>query len=203
MKDYVFLILMLVGITTNAQSCPDNNHPHAIDLGLPSETKWSCSNVGATCPKEFGGYYAWGEIEEKEIYNKMSYDQALGPLYSRVMHLDGGRHDVAQVKCGWHWQMPSSDEISELIGNCSSKWATIDGVNGILFTAKNGNSIFLPAGGKKIEFSTNSKGDYGFYWSDTEHDRSTAYYLYFYNENKGIVKGGMHIGHLVRPIARW
>ena len=29
-------------------SCPDDNHPHAIDLGLPSGTKWACCNVGAS-----------------------------------------------------------------------------------------------------------------------------------------------------------
>ena len=35
---------------TEANCCPDNNHPHAIDLGLPSGTKWACCNVGATKP---------------------------------------------------------------------------------------------------------------------------------------------------------
>ena len=31
-------------------SCPDSHHPHAIDLGLPSGTKWACCNVGSTTP---------------------------------------------------------------------------------------------------------------------------------------------------------
>ena len=35
-------------------SCPDDNHPHAIDLGLPSGTKWACCNVGADKPEEYG-----------------------------------------------------------------------------------------------------------------------------------------------------
>ena len=39
-------------------SCPDDNHPHMIDLGLPSGTKWACCNVGATKPKGDGDYYA-------------------------------------------------------------------------------------------------------------------------------------------------
>lgn len=33
-------------------------HPQAIDLGLPSGTKWASCNVGATQPLECGGYYA-------------------------------------------------------------------------------------------------------------------------------------------------
>ena len=32
--------------------------PIAIDLGLPSGTKWANCNVGATQPWEYGGYYA-------------------------------------------------------------------------------------------------------------------------------------------------
>ena len=40
-------------------SCPDSHHPRAIDLGLPSGTKWACCNVGATTPERYGGYYAW------------------------------------------------------------------------------------------------------------------------------------------------
>ena len=33
-------------------TCPDDNHPHMIDLGLPSGTKWACCNMGATKPEE-------------------------------------------------------------------------------------------------------------------------------------------------------
>ena len=33
----------------------------AVDLGL--EVKWASWNVGASCPEDFGDYYAWGEIE--------------------------------------------------------------------------------------------------------------------------------------------
>lgn len=36
-----------VPVSANS-SCPDVNHPHMIDLGLPSNTKWSCCNVSAT-----------------------------------------------------------------------------------------------------------------------------------------------------------
>ncbi len=66
--------LMLVAFTANAQSCPDNNHPHMIDLGLPSGTKWACCNVGATTPEAYGGYYAWGETEEKDYFDQENYE---------------------------------------------------------------------------------------------------------------------------------
>ena len=44
-------------------NCPDTNHPHLIDLGLPSGTKWACCNVDASKPEEYGGYYACGETQ--------------------------------------------------------------------------------------------------------------------------------------------
>ena len=33
----------------------------AVDLGLPSGTKWANMNIGATSPQESGLYFAWGE----------------------------------------------------------------------------------------------------------------------------------------------
>ena len=42
----------------------------AIDLGLPSGTKWASCNVGANKPEEFGDYYAWGETTTKKEYTK-------------------------------------------------------------------------------------------------------------------------------------
>lgn len=35
-------------------SCPDSHHPHLIDLGLPSGTKWACCNVGVQKPEDYG-----------------------------------------------------------------------------------------------------------------------------------------------------
>ena len=45
-------------------TCPDNHHPHMIDLGLPSGTKWACCNAGASKPEDYGGYYEWGQIAD-------------------------------------------------------------------------------------------------------------------------------------------
>lgn len=41
--------------------CPDNHHPHAIDLGVG--VKFACCNVGASSPAQFGNYYEWKESE--------------------------------------------------------------------------------------------------------------------------------------------
>ncbi len=52
--------------------CPDNNHPHWIDLGLPSGTKWCCCNEGASMPHEYGGYFTFDEAPSTApTYNQM------------------------------------------------------------------------------------------------------------------------------------
>ena len=53
-------------------ACPDDNHPHMIDLGLPSGTKWACCNVGASTPEGYGNYYTF---EDAKAYNPPTLDQ--------------------------------------------------------------------------------------------------------------------------------
>lgn len=53
-------------------SCPDGNHPHWVDLGLPSGTKWCCCNVGASSPEEYGSYLS---LDEAPLYNSPSLAQ--------------------------------------------------------------------------------------------------------------------------------
>ena len=48
---------VLEGNPASYRSCPDTNHPHLIDLGLPSGTLWSCCNVDAKTPQDYGGYF--------------------------------------------------------------------------------------------------------------------------------------------------
>ena len=45
----------------------------AVDLSLPSATKWASCNLGASKPEEYGDYYAWGETETKSEYNWATY----------------------------------------------------------------------------------------------------------------------------------
>ncbi len=125
-----------------------------IDLGLPSGTKWASCNVGATKPEELGGYYAWGEIEEQEMkwYHWSSYfaDMLAYPEDPKDvgMEISGTGYDVAHMKWGGDWRMPTRAQCQELIDNCTTEQTTLNGVNGVRFTSNiNGNSIFLPAAG--------------------------------------------------------
>lgn len=107
-------------------SCPDNKHPHAIDLGAAG--KWACCNDGASSPGEFGGYYAWGETEEKDYYDWSTYKHCDGSeksCHNLGSDIAGTNYDIAHVKWGGAWKMPSLDRFQLLLSKCTSKWLTI------------------------------------------------------------------------------
>jgi hypothetical protein len=60
--------------------------------------------------------------------------------------------------------MPTQAEWQELYNNTTSTWITQNGVNGRLFTASNGASLFLPAAGRRNNSIPNSNG---YYWSSS------------------------------------
>lgn len=146
----------------------------AIDLGL--SVKWAEHNVGANKPEEYGNYYAWGEIEETSTHkywnDKNGNGYADSDEYENIgTNISGTSYDVAHVKWGDGWRMPTIEEIKELCDKCSWRWTTVNGVNGQRVIGPSGDSIFLPAA-----------HDYrGFCWSGTLGESGTygAYCLSF------------------------
>lgn len=157
-------------------TCPDSRHPHVIDLGLPSGTKWACCNVGASTPEEYGNYYAWGETQPKSVYNWRTYQWGYYDDYNSEDHLvnigsdiAGTSYDAATANWGAPWRMPSLTQIKELIENTTSTWTTQNGVWGRKFTGLNGGSIYLPPAGCRWEGELQDAGGWGWgeYWSST------------------------------------
>ena len=143
----------------------ENDHEF-VDLGL--SVKWATCNIGASKPEEYGGYYAWGETEEKDYYSWSNYthcDGTLGSCHYIGKDIAGTEYDVAHVNWGGSWRMPTSDQIRELFDKCSRTWTQKNGVNGFLFTSSNGNTIFLPAAGSLWYDDFNPEGINGDYWS--------------------------------------
>ena len=201
-----------------------------VDLGLPSGTLWATMNVGAESPEDYGDYFAWGEVESKTSYSWENYKWLTEGMTSwdglskytirdgqeeAVWYFPDGRFkgddksildiedDVANVKWGGEWRMPTSEELSELIDNCTTSWETLNGVNGYRFTASNGKSIFLPAAGYYVEnhYFLDS-GSYGSYWAS---DLSTVFsyfanYISFYSDNISLNYDDRTQGFTVRPV---
>lgn len=186
--------------------CSDENHPHMIDLGLPSGTKWACCNVGASAPEGYGGYYAWGETEEKSNYTWSTYSYCNGSYdtcYDIGSNISGTSYDVACVKWGGSWRMPTYTQMCELIDNCTSTWTTQNGVYGQLVTGSNGNSIFLPAAGDRVGTSLINAGSSGYYWLSTVYESLShlACRLFFNNSYFLRYYDNRYYGFSVRPVA--
>jgi non-specific serine/threonine protein kinase len=187
----------------------------AVDLGL--SVKWATCNIGASSPEEYGGYYAWGETDEKEIYNDSTYKHCNGSSFKTLtkycMESSYGivdnktvldpEDDVAQVKWGGGWRMPTRQEINELLDNCSWTWSTQNGVKGYIVMSKvNGNSIFLPGAGHRIADNVFYK-ECGYYWSvslDDEGFSSSAFDLNFGWSYQTLNKFNRSHGFSVRPV---
>ena len=189
-------------------TCPDDNHPHMIDLGLPSGTKWACCNVGADKPEAYGGYYAWGETHEKSEYtleNYKYYNISTGDFANLGSSICGTEYDVAHVKWGGSWVMPSEEQIEEMLRNCTYEWTEINGFYGGKFTNQtNGGSIFLPAAGNHTNSDLNNAGSVGYYWSSTQSSflSDAAYKLGFFSDTGFLQIDGRSGGFSVRPVSK-
>ena len=189
-----------------------------VDLGLPSGLLWATCNVGANAPEEYGDYFAWGETQPKDIYNWSTYQYCNGSGGTLTKYCNNSSYgyngftdnlttllpedDAATANWGSDWRMPTLEEWNELYNNTTNTWTTQNGVNGRLFTASNGNSLFLPAAGYRWDGELYFAGSLGFCWSsslspDCPND---AWYLYFNSGYTGVDYGSRGYGFSVRPV---
>ncbi|MBR4128964.1 MAG: fimbrillin family protein [Bacteroidaceae bacterium] len=191
---------------------------NAVDLDLPSGTLWADRNVGADSPEACGDYFAWGETEPKDggyhwdsykwtdrsngILTKYFTDSSYGTVDNKTtLDLED---DAAYVNMGSEWRMPTTTEQRELMDNCTCIWTTQNGVNGYKVTGKNGNSIFLPAAGRRDLISLPSVGSYGYYWSSSldESDPFFACELNFLSDAYYWSRNFRYFGYSVRAVVR-
>ena len=195
-----------------------NGHDY-VDLGLPSGTLWATCNLGAEKPEDYGNYYAWGETQPKDYYYWSTYkycgDEGRTTLtkyccdsvygyngYTDNLTVLLPEDDAAKVNWGNGWRMPTKEELQELNNNTTSIWTTLSGVNGRLFTASNGNSLFLPAAGSRWANEFDDAGCHGFFLSSSLDMRNPSCAWYFgFNSNYHAVDGRYRVGgYTVRPV---
>ena len=214
---YTFTVEENVSLVAKFYKPFDSNGYDYVDLGLPSGIKWAAYNVGATKPEEYGGYYAWGETEEKENYSWSTYKWCNGSEDTLTKYCTSSGYgtvdnktvldpedDVAHVKWGGDWRMPTKAEQDELRNNCTWAWATQNGVNGYKVTGPNGNSIFLPAAGYRDGTGVNDRGNYGYCWSGSLYGYESygAYDLGFDDGINVWSNFYRYFGQSVRPVSK-
>ena len=189
-----------------------------VDLGLPSGLLWATCNVGADTPEGYGDYFAWGETTPKDTYNWSTYQHCNGSQNTLTKYCNNSGYgyngftdnlttllpedDAATANWGNGWRMPTLEEWQELYNYTSGTWTTQNGVYGWLFTAANGNSLFLPAAGYRGSSSLLNAGSYGGYWSSSLYADGPRYAwdFYFFSGASYISGHYRDIGQSVRPV---
>ena len=221
--------------TTERSQCPAGAVDLGIVMtrgnGTEYQLFWATSNLGASKPEEYGDYYAWGETEPyyssqspltwkngKTGYNWASYKWCNGSASTLTKYNTSSSNgtvdnktvldaadDVASVKLGGKWRMPTDAEWTELRTKCTWTWTDNyngTGVAGRIVSATNGNSIFLPAAGYRRDTNLSGAGSLGSFWSSSLRT-DYPYGAWTVDFNSGSVGRGSYYrydGHSVRPV---
>lgn len=214
--------------------CKENETTHDKVQLWADGPYWATMNIGAEKPEEYGYYFWWGDTvgykRENDKWvasdgsnsnfsfasgNIPTWVKTIKTLLSRgwIISKDGTyvlapEHDAAQVQWGGGWRMPTHQELSDLVDNCSWTWTTTNGVSGYVVSGKGdyaSNSIFLPSAGYGLGTSLYTSGSYGYYWSsvpysDPYSDSYSAYELFFHSSSRRLDDDYRFDGHSVRPV---
>ena len=101
-----------------------------------------------------------GRVSILTKYNTINYYGTIDNL-TTLQPVD----DAATIRIGDGARTPTKEEWQELIDNTSIGTTTINGVSGRIFTASNGNSIFMPSAGSCLGSSPYAAGNLGSYWT--------------------------------------
>ena len=143
----------------------------------------------------------WGDIEDKsdsdcswvsyqycngsyDTLTKYNTDSSYGKVDNKTT-LEP-EDDAARANMGSDWRMPTNAEIQELIDKTTNEWVTNykgTGVNGMKFTASNGNSIFIPASGYRYDSSFDGQGSVSYVWSSSLAFAYNAYYWHLRSDD--------------------
>ena len=203
----------------------------AVDLGIVMtrtdgttyKLYWAKSNLSdkglCTNPEDYGDYYAWGETAPKENYSWSTYKfgtSSSGPFSKYNTSSSYGtvdnktvlepEDDVAHIKLGGKWRVPTDVEWKELMTKCTWTWVTNyngSGINGRLVKATNGNSIFLPAAGRGRGSDLGGAGSSGFYWSSSLYTDFPyyAWFVLFHSDGVSRYNLDRYYGPSVRPVS--
>jgi hypothetical protein len=181
--------------------------PESIDLGLSVD--WATTNLDASTPEDFGGYYGWADPTGLETTMDV-LDRSrnwVSDLYGGPeppAEISGTELDLVHVRLGNGWRLPTLDELKELTA-CQDQWTKRNGVNGYEFTGKNGNRLFLPAGGARNGETVRYAGTVGYYWTgtlgtDPSFHKQRAHRLYIGAEGLNHNPAIRYSGYTIRPV---
>ena len=177
--------------------------PRYVDMG--TSVRWAEWNMGAQEAADFGLYFGWGDVAG-DMTSTNPYDYAKGFNAADKTIAGNAKFDVAALRWGGKWRMPTEAELLELAEN--STWtreerhsATGERISGYLVTSKiSGNSIFLPAGGYYEGTQSDRVNSYALYWCG-DFDTSEGLPVYYRMNASPIRKTNVkYMRTLIRPV---
>ena len=195
-----------------------------VDLGL--SVKWAKYNIGVNPNKLtgasdwYGNYYAWGELAGKTEYNWTNYKYANDASDKLTKYCNNSNYgndgftdnltqlvpedDVATVTNS-AWRMPTKAELEEL-KTLPRQWVTnyngVSGLNGIVFTGSNKNTLFIPAAGFVIGSDILNVDSFCDIWSSSLDSTrpSRAHILHVASDSIIVTGANRFYGYCVRPV---
>lgn len=218
-KQYTYPVVVNIGGEQQQESKPGEKVYMGFNGDNGKPLYWSSWNLGASKPEDYGGLYGWGDPtgEHKEHFDQsykddpyymtdrqkcLTYYGGTSPLES----IAGTQYDIARVKWGDGWRIPSSNELWRLSSQCNDpEFIMVNGVQGIRFTSKiNGNTLFFPMAPIRVG-NHFEQGSQAYYWlSHVNKDDKTmagTFYLDMYWKNAWPTKGRIRYQGLpIRPV---
>lgn len=223
-------------VTTKYGVDRETIEPEAVDLGIVVNGKkvlWASFNLGASKYYESGNYYAWGEMSPKNEYSWKTYIFSNGSAQKLTKYCpedkagqwDGAAagpdgktsllpyDDVAHMRLGGYWRMPTIEELNELLKLKDQKkdytwedWVGItdEGGNkiyGLRITRISTNAtLFLPAAGYRD--GTENVSTHGHFISSSINPKypDTALGLGFSEVASGTNNYNRYSGFTIRPV---
>lgn len=177
---------------------------NSVDLGL--SVKWASWNVGASKIADYGGLYGAGDptgLLTSTSYSAYNYNTISSSS------ICGTEYDLAHVKWGDGWRMPTIDELKELNEKCTWTYGiVIDDVIGAMATGPNGNTLFIPYAGARNGTSNTDFKHHASIWSgDKGYAGSTSYSYSYKDLDVNIPSNGNRLdgctcysGQSIRPV---
>ena len=184
-----------------------------VDLGLPSGIRWSQCEMGREDFDDvtdylFGNrfYVCWGSLDA--YYNVLDYeyyDENTGYI-DIGDNISGTQYDIAHVRLGGHWRMPTKDDVEELMENCNITYSSFEKLipYGSSYATWSSTEFYLTS-----KINSNSIKSYpASYWTGTMSDEANCPYLMSLSinhaENKNqilqILKNSRDYDWLIRPV---
>lgn len=190
-----------------------NGHRY-VDLELPSGTLWADCNVGATVPEGYGDYFTWAGNDGSFLSGKFPFSTDTyksnvpkSQTTSEATILENYLPPMASdlYKDSWNgWCAPSLKACMELMEYCDKVRATINGVEGTLFTSKiNHRTLFFPHAGFIRDDRPVNTSVMGTYWTGSSVSAGMGSSFRTNGYGSDVTESERYFGRSLRCVVPW